>query len=81
MKYTKTKEVRFNLGNFEHAVVSVGLEVDSGDFPEGTDVPAAINHALDRWIQQDVLKLSKINAPLKDGEESILEHWEEQDIG
>lgn len=83
MILSKTKEIKFNLGNFEMATVEATIEVDTSQdlLVQGLtseEIQSFLDGRIDEWIKVDADKLRRINAPLKEGE-SALEHWGEID--
>lgn len=54
MKIKRTREHRFNMGQYEHVITAATVEIDTDELPEGTDPVATANDLLDDVLREDV---------------------------
>lgn len=54
MKITRGREVRVNLGNFEHVVTSASVEAELGENEDPIQYVEELDHQLDTLLEKDL---------------------------
>ena len=75
MKYTRHRELRFNLGNFEHMITAATVESEFDDEAKLPTIAASMDKILDRMLANDVNDAKESTS--LDETESFVYTWDE----
>lgn len=78
MKVTRTREIRVNMGNFEHVILTAGAEADTKELGTKTEAEAfdLLSQILDNALAPDIARAA--NSTALPADDTFINTWKEQ---
>ena len=72
----RSAELRVNLGNYEHVIISGAVEIDSASLPEGMSAIDSAQALLEQSLQEDIAAARDASGLTAD--QSFIFHWKQE---